>query len=140
MAERLEVRASFRGGWATDVEARGHELRVDEPASAHGEDSGMMPTEVFLASLASCFCMAVAFAARKRDLEVPGLEVVVAAERAGEELRYGRIVVDTRSELDDATLARLVERARPFCWVSNTLAEGAEVEYSHTSLNARFRK
>jgi putative redox protein len=140
MAERLEVRATFRGGWATDVEARGHELRVDEPASASGEDTGMMPTEVFLASLAACFCMAVAFAARKRQLEVPGLEVVVTAERAGDELRYGRIEVETRSELDDATLALLVKRARPFCWVSNTLAAGVDLKYSHTSLNAHFRK
>ena len=140
MAERLEVRATFRGAWATDVVARGHEVRIDEPTSANGDDTGMMPTEVFLASLAACFCMAVAFAGRKRDLEVPGLEVVVTAERAGSDLRYGRIVVETRSELDDPTLARLVERARPFCWVSNTLAEGVDVEYSHTSLNTRFRK
>ena len=26
-------------------------------------------------------------------------------------------------------LDRLIERARPFCWVSNTLAAGVEVEY-----------
>jgi uncharacterized OsmC-like protein len=140
MAERLEVRARFRGVWATDVQARTHGLRIDEPASANGDDTGMMPTEAFLASIAACFCMAVAFAGRKRDIEVPGLEVVVTAERAGTELRYGHIVVDTRSELDEPTLARLVERARPFCWVSNTLAEGVDVEYSHTSLNAHFRK
>jgi len=140
MAERLEVRATFRGPWATDVGARGHEIRIDEPASANGDDTGMMPTEAFLASLAACFCMAVAFAGRKRDLEVPGLEVVVTAERAGNELRYARLGVEVRSELDDATLTRLVERARPFCWVSNTLAEGVDVEYSATSLNTRFRK
>ena len=91
MAERLEVRATFRGPWATDVGARGHEIRIDEPASANGDDTGMMPTEAFLASLAACFAMAVAFAGRKRDLEVPGLEVVVTAERAGKELRYGRL-------------------------------------------------
>src|SRR6185312_8925449 len=119
MAERLEVRATFRGPWATDVGARGHEIRIDEPTSANGDDTGMMPTEAFLASLAACFAMAVAFAGRKRDLEV-----IVTAERAGKELRYGRLEVETRSELDEETLAKLVERARPFCWVSNMLAEG----------------
>ena len=140
MAERLEVTAVWRGGWATDVRARGHEVRIDEPASAGGEDTGPMPTEMFLVSLAACFCMAVAFAARKRDMEVPGLTVVARAERAGRELRYERVTVDTRAELDDATLARLVERARPFCWVSNTLAAGVPVEYGHTSIDARTRK
>jgi putative redox protein len=140
MAERLEVTAVWRGGWATDVAARGHEVRVDEPESAGGGDTGLMPTELFCASLASCFCLAVAFAAGKRGVEVPDLSVVVSAERAGSELRYGRIAVETLAALDDAVLARLVQRARTLCWVSNTLAEGVAVEYVHTSLQARFGK
>ena len=140
MAERLEVVARWRGGWQTDVTARGHEVRIDEPPSAGGEDTGMMPTELFCASLAACFAMAVAFAARKRDMVVEDLSVVVTAFRAGDELRYERLEVETRAALDDAALARLVERARRFCWVSNTLAEGVAVEYGHTSLDARFRK
>jgi uncharacterized OsmC-like protein len=140
MADRLEVTAVWRGGWATDVTARGHEVRVDEPASAGGDDSGLMPTELFCASLASCFCLAVAFAARKHGLETAGLSVVVTAERAGDELRYGHISVQTRAALDDETLAGLVRRARPLCWVSNTLAAGVTVEYGRTSLDARFQK
>ena len=140
MADDLEVTASWRGGWATDVRARGHEVRVDEPESAGGADSGMMPTELFCAALASCFCLAVAFAARKRGVEVPGLHVVVHARRAGSELRYERLVIDTRAEVDDEMLARLVERARPLCWLSNTLAAGVRPEYRRTSLDARFRK
>ena len=141
MAERIEVTATLRGPWATDVGTRDHEVRIDEPRSAGGDDTGMMPTEAFIASLAACFCMAVAWAARKRELEVPGLSVTVTAHRAGNELRYERIDVDAHAELEDETLARLVERARSFCWVSNTLAAGVQVEYRHTtSLDARFRK
>jgi uncharacterized OsmC-like protein len=140
MPDRLEVTAVWRGDWATDVTARGHELRVDEPASAGGGDTGPMPTELFCAALASCFCLAVAFAASRRGVEVPDLSVVVSAERAGSELRYGRITVDTTAALDDAVLAGLVQRARTLCWVSNTLAEGVAVEYGHTSLQARFGK
>lgn len=140
MAERLVVTATWRGGWATDVSARGHPIRVDEPPGAGGEDTGMMPTELFCAALASCFCLAVAFAAGKRGLEVPGLRVVVRAQRAGNEPRYERLVVETSAELDDATLARLVERARPLCWVSNTLAAGVRLEYAHTTREPRFPK
>lgn len=140
MAERLEVTAVWRGGWATDVVARGHEVRIDEPPSAGGDDTGMMPTELFCASLASCFVLAVAFAARKRGIDVPELSVVVTAQRAGRELRYGHIAVETSAAVDDGTLDMLVERARPLCWVSNTLAEGVDVEYRRTSIDARFRK
>jgi putative redox protein len=137
----LEVVATWRGGLATDVQARQHTIRVDEPETAGGGDSGMMPTELFCAALASCFCLAVGFAARKRDLEVPGLEVTVTAERVGTELRYEHFAVTTSAALEPELLARLVERARPFCWVSNSLASGVSVEYLHTTtVNDRFRK
>jgi len=137
----LEVVATFRGGFATDVTAREHTVRIDEPATAGGTDTGMMPTELFCAALASCFCLAVGFAARKRDQEVPGLKVTVTAERVDGELRYERFVVTTEAELGDEELARLVKRARPLCWVSNTLAAGVSVEYLHTTtVNDHFRK
>jgi putative redox protein len=129
MAEGLEVTARFRGGFRADVEARGHRVAIDEPADHGGDDEGFMPTELFCGALASCFCLAIGHVARKRSLEVPDLSVTVRSERAGRELRYARLVVESAASLDDETLAMLVERARPFCWVSNTLAAGVEVEY-----------
>jgi uncharacterized OsmC-like protein len=128
MAASLEVRATWRGGYATDVQARGHTLRVDEPIGT-GDDTGMMPTEVFVASIASCFCMAIAHVARKRAIDTPGLEVTVRAERAGTELRYGRMTVTATAAIDGAALDDLVRRARRLCWVSNTLAAGIAVDY-----------
>jgi putative redox protein len=137
----LEVVATWRGGFATDVRARGHAIRVDEPATAGGTDSGMMPTELFCAALASCFCLAVGFAAGKRDQEVPDLKVTVTGERVDGELRYEHLVVTTEAALEPKVLARLVERARPLCWISNSLATGVSVEYLHTTtVNDHFRK
>jgi putative redox protein len=137
----LEVVATWRGGFATDVQARDHVIRVDEPATAGGTDTGMMPTELFCAALASCFCLAVGFAAGKRDQEVPDLKVTVSGERVDGELRYEHLVVTTEAALEPAVLARLVERARPLCWISNSLASGVSVEYLHTTtVNDRFRK
>ena len=138
MAEGLEVTARFRGGFRADVEARGHRVAVDEPAEHGGEDAGVMPTELFCAALASCFCLAIGHVARKRSLAVPDLCVTVRSQRAGRELRYDKLVVECAAALDDDTLAMLIERARPFCWVSNTLAAGVEVEYRRaTTGNAR---
>ena len=111
------------------VTAREHELIADEPASVGGEDAGMMPTEVFFAALSSCFCLAVAHVAAKRDIELPGLRVTVDAERLGRELRYGRIRVEVAADAGDHDLAALVERAKPFCWVSNMLDPDLEVTY-----------
>jgi len=132
MADSLEVAATWHGGYRCTVRARKHEIWVDEPASAGGGDRGMMPTEVFCAALASCFCLALAHVAGKRDLDLPGLEVKVQAERAGRELRYGRFVVEASADVEDGRLEALMEPARRVCWVSNTVAAGAEYEYRTT--------
>jgi putative redox protein len=140
MAESLEVTATWRGGLAADVRARGHAVRIDEPPSAGGDDTGMMPTELFCAAMASCFCLAVGWAATKRGVEVPDLAVTVRAFRAGRELRYERLVVETTAALEPEALAHLVARAQPLCWVSNTLASGVAVEYVHTTVNVDLGK
>src|SRR4051794_34425153 len=127
--DALEVRASWRGGYAVGVEARGHRIEVDEPAESGGEDAAMMPTEVFLASLASCFCLALAGRAGRDGVELPGLRVDGRAERAGRALRYDRIVLTATADVPGELLAPLVERARRLCWVSNTLATPPAVEY-----------
>ena len=126
----LEVTATYHGAFAATVEARGREIEVDEPVESGGQDEGVMPTELLMASLASCFALAIGHCARKRDQELPGLRVRVDAERAGTELRYGRVVVTAAADVPPAELAALVERARRFCWVSNTLARPPEIEYT----------
>ena len=130
MADALEVTATWEGGYSTRVETRGHRIPVDEPESAGGADGGMMPTEVFCASLAACFCMAIAHVARRDDEPEPkGLTVDVRAVRAGRELRYGELVVTARAAVPAEQLESLVARARRVCWVSNTLAKPPAVEY-----------
>jgi putative redox protein len=125
----LEVTASYHGGFAATVEARGREIAVDEPVASGGQDEGVMPTELLMGALASCFALALGFAARKRDRELPGLRVRVVAERAGTELRYSRIVVTAIADVPEAELEPLVERARRFCWVSNTFATPPDIAY-----------
>jgi putative redox protein len=129
----LDVVATWHGGYAATVEGRGHTVAVDEPEWAGGNDAGLMPTELYCAALASCFCLALAHVAGKRDRELPGLRVGVHAERADGELRYARIVVSASADVPDGELAELIPRARRVCWVSNTLATPPAVEYRTTS-------
>jgi putative redox protein len=135
MAEFLEVTATWQGGYQSLVNARGHEIPVDEPERAGGANLGMMPTEVFCAAVASCYCLALAHVAAKRSLELPGLNVIVRAERAGRELRYGRLVVRAQADVPDELLAALIEPARRVCWVSNTLAGELALEYGYLPAN-----
>lgn len=140
MAELLEVSATWTGGYSSQVQARGHAIAIDEPASSGGEDSGMMPTEAFCAAIASCFCLALAHVAGKRGRELPGLRVVVRAQRAGRELRYERFEIEAQANVPGEELGALIEPARRVCWVSNTLAEGVELRYAYTSVDDRIRR
>jgi putative redox protein len=130
----MKVTATYHGGYSATVEARGHTVDVDEPADFGGSDGGFMPTELLFAGLASCFALALGHAARKRDMELPGLRVDVSAERAGRELRYDRVVVSASADVPHEDLATLVERAERFCWVSNTFAAPPDIEYRATEV------
>lgn len=140
MSEDLVVTATWLRGFQARVQTRGHEIAVDEPVAEGGDDAGVMPTDLLAAAIASCFCLALAFSARKRGRELPGLQVVVRRERAGRELRYERFEIDARAEVPDEELAALMEPARRVCWVSNTLAHGVELSYGHTSVDARTQR
>ena len=80
-----------RDGRGARAHGRGRRAR-----DAGGDDGGFMPTELLFAGLASCFALALGHAARRDDVELPGLRVDVRAERAGRELRYERVVVSAR--------------------------------------------
>jgi putative redox protein len=129
MGDTLHVEARWTGGLSAVATAREHEVRADEPLDAGGGDLGMMPTELLLSALATCFCLAVAHVAGKRDIELPGLRVTVDGERVGRELRYGRLRVEVAAASGEHDLEALVTRAKPFCWVSNMLSSDLEVSY-----------
>ena len=71
------VTATYHGGYAATVDARGHAIAVDEPEGSGGEDGGAMPTELLAGALASCFALALGHVARREGAELPGLRVDV---------------------------------------------------------------
>lgn len=106
---------------------RAFEIRADEPPEYGGADTGPAPTELFLASLASCFTMAVAHAARKRRVDLEDLAVTVRGHYQG--LRFDGIRVEVVSSHPREQLQELVERAASYCYVSNTLRNDVKMEF-----------
>ena len=102
-----------------DITARSFDVVSDEPPEFHGEDKGPTPTELFLASLVACFAMAVAYAARKVGVTLPDLQVTVDGDYEG--LRFSALRLGVHSTLPRSELEPLVEKARTYCYVSNTL-------------------
>jgi putative redox protein len=120
--------ATWRGGYRADCDMRGFRLTADETSSYGGSDAGPMPTEILVGALATCFALAIAHAARKRELELPDLMVYAESFRAEGEVRYERFVVEVESSYGPG-LERLVEAAKRYCFVSRTLIHGAAIQY-----------
>ncbi|WP_217914203.1 OsmC family protein [Miltoncostaea marina] len=123
--------AEWRGGMATDVSGRGHSVRVDEPEEFGGGDTGPMPTEMLVVALASCFCIAVAWGARKKRIPLDDLRVHVRPHRQVGEPRHGAYDLWVESSTPQATLAPAVELAKRYCWVTNTITDPPELRYHH---------
>lgn len=123
---RVQVR--WLGDYRTEINIRGvHRLQGDETPQYGGEDTGPMPTDLLLAAVASCMCLAVSHVARKRRIPLENLAVAASAEKDEQAFRFGLIELVVRSDLPQAKLDPLVERAKDYCFVSNTLIAGCDV-------------
>ena len=120
------VVARWEGGFRATVEAGPFRFVVDEPEEAGGSGAGPMPTDYLLGAFASCYALALAWAARKRGFELPDLEVTAQGTYAGP--RYEAITLTVTSSAPAEQLEPLLEPASRVCYVSNTLRRAPDVE------------
>jgi putative redox protein len=127
MATERSVQARWEGGLKAVVNAGGFEVVADEPESVGGTGSGPQPTELLLASIASCFTLALAYSARKRSIELADdLTVDVTGTYDGPQFSGFRIVVRS-SAPTGVELEKLAESAKRVCYVTRTLANSPEI-------------
>lgn len=122
-ADLVPMRVEHRGGDKFDINVRGHVVRVDQLVKDRGEDTAPTPTELFIASLASC----VAFYARRylarHSLPTDGLSVEATFQMGSKPARVAgidvRLIVPegVPAERLDALLA-----VASHCTVHNTLS------------------
>jgi putative redox protein len=120
------VVARFEGGWRCRVEAGGFDLVVDEPPSSGGTGTGPMPTEFLLAAMASCYALALNWAAGKRGMTLPGLAVTATGTYDGP--KFKRLQLMVTCDAPDDEVERLLEPALRVCYVSNTITLSPPIE------------
>lgn len=127
MATERSVQARWTGGLRAVVQAGDFELVADEPDSVPGgTGTGPQPTELLLASVASCFTLALAYSARKRNVALSDLRVEVTGSYDGP--RFAAIRIAVRAAAPPAAeLAKLVTAAERVCYVTRTLAASPEI-------------
>lgn len=125
MAAKRSVESTWRGGWRCEVKAGDFVLMSDEPESVGGTNSGPQPTEIFLAAIASCFTLAIAYSARKQSITLDGLIVTVTGVYDGP--RFRSIDISSRLGCDPADVEPLVRAAEQVCYVTNTIRSNVEL-------------
>ena len=126
MSSRTVEAVWVPGPLRCEVAVDGFSLAVDEPESVGGTGAAPGPTDLLLASVASCFTLALVHSAGKRGVVLGRVRVEVVGDYAG--LRFGavHIRVDVTGpsprELED-----LIDAAKRVCYVTNTLRTAVNV-------------
>lgn len=122
------VSARWDRGQSAVTDIRGIRLAIGEDAPPLGTTPAPLPTEVLLASVASCFTIALAFVAAKRNLQLPGLRVDVNGSYDGP--RVAAIDISVSSDADPDLVNELIPRAERLCYVTNTLRHPPQITIS----------
>lgn len=128
VVDRPTVSVTHEGGDKFEITIRDHTVTVDQPEAMGGEDTAPTPTELFVASLASC----AAFYARRylarHSLPVEGLRVETSYEMGTKPSRVSSFNINVHlpegvpEERYDALLAMINH-----CTVHSTLTHEPDV-------------
>jgi putative redox protein len=129
----MELKVVHLGGVKFEVQARSHTIVCDQPADNGGEDAGMTPPELLLASLGTCAGFYAVQYLKTRNLPDAGLEVTVAAEKLKQPGRVGnfKIRVVCPVELTPEQQEGLM-RSVHHCTIHNTLLSPPKIDIELT--------
>jgi uncharacterized OsmC-like protein len=122
----MEVTIKHLDNVKFSIHSRSHTILCDQPAENGGEDSGMTPPELLLASLGSCAAFYAVQYLKSRKLAQSGVEVSVTADKL---TRMGnfRVQVTCPVALSEDHTTGLM-RSVHHCLVHNTLLSPPEIK------------
>jgi len=124
----MEVKITHFDQVKFNIQARSHSIVCDQPADNGGEDAGMTPPELMLASLGSCVAYYAVQYLKARNLAQTGVEVTVTAEKLKQPARLGNFkiqVVSPVSLTEEQTEG--LRRSVHHCLIHNTLLSPPEI-------------
>jgi uncharacterized OsmC-like protein len=127
--ESNQLEVSFISGESYEIGVRGHRIVVDQPVEAGGEDAAPTPTELFVASLASCVAFYAGRYLTRHGYDRTGMSVSADFELASDRpSRVGmiRIGIKVPTDLPEERRAAFLAVASA-CTVHNTLHHAPEI-------------
>jgi uncharacterized OsmC-like protein len=130
----MEVKISHLDHVKFSIQSRTHTILCDQPAENGGEDTGMTPPELLLASLGSCAAFYAAQYLKIHGLAESGVEVSVTAEKLKQPARLGNFKIRVASPVFLTEEQREgMMRAVHHCLVHNTLLSPPEIAIELTT-------
>ena len=130
----MEVVTEYRGNKKFEISARGHRVICDQPRDNLGEDTGMTPPELMLASIGSCAGYYAVEYLNTRGLPSKDLVVRVTAEKAAHPARLGSFHIEVLTPDLDQRHRTGVLRAVKACLIHNTLLTPPNIEVDINTL------
>jgi putative redox protein len=125
----VELKIIHLDGVRFEIQARTHTIVCDQPADNGGQDAGMTPPELLLASLGSCAAFYAVQYLKARNLSDSGVEVSITAEKLKQPGRLGNFLI--RVTCPTPLTAEQTEglmRSVHHCTIHNTLLSAPKVE------------
>jgi len=125
----MEILVEYLGAAQFEITARKHKIVSDQPLENGGDDEGMTPPELLLASLGSCAAYYAVDYLKRNNLPKDAVNVRVTAEKVKGPFRLGnfKIEVDVAQDLKPEQL-KGVDEAVHRCLIHNTLLHPPNME------------
>ena len=110
-------------------------MTIDQAHEYGGDGTGPMPSELLLWSVASCMGQSIIFVASKKRLELKNLRINVEGKKNNETFRLDSIDVYIHSDSKSDVVEAIINIAKKYCFVSNTIINGAQINYKTKETN-----
>ena len=125
----MEVKVRQVEKFRFEVEARSHSVVCDQPLDNGGDDAGMTPPELMLASLGTCAEFYAVQYLRTRKLQDRGVEVTVTAQKLMQPARLGNFRIHVTCPMAlNLEQAEGLRKSVHHCLIHNTLLSAPKVE------------
>jgi uncharacterized OsmC-like protein len=126
----MEVFVEHLGAVQFEIKARQHTVISDQPIDSGGDDEGMTPPELLLASLGSCAAFYAVDYLRRNKIARDGVKTRVTAEKVKGPFRLDNFKIDVEvpGDMDESHLKGL-EDAVHRCLIHSTLLHPPKIEF-----------
>jgi putative redox protein len=126
----MEVRVEHLGAMQFEIKARQHTVISDQPLDSNGDDEGMTPPELLLASLGSCAAFYAVDHLKRNGIPREGVKARVIADKVKGPFRLDnfKIELEIPGGIDESQMKGL-EDAVHRCLIHNTLLHPPTIDW-----------